>query len=173
MDWPVVSAYQSFRVPNAEDTTKRRGLAGSSSLLACLVSLYTGEILLHVIWGPQNKGDSLVNGLRLHVQHRLGTCGRQAPRLLNDEGHGIALVQEPELQRKVGQVASCPKSQALPRKLDTEFLPLDFCLVSALGSSPSAGGCPRPRASGRLLVHQQLSRAWAFAGTAAEQLPDW
>lgn len=46
----------------------------------------------------------MVNGLRLHIQHRLGACGRQASSLLYDIGHRIALVQEPELWEKDSQV---------------------------------------------------------------------
>lgn len=114
-----------------------------------------------------------MNGLGLHVQHRLGTCGRQATRLLNDEGHRIALVQEPELQRKGRAGCKLPQISSPALKLDAEFPPLDFCLVSAVGSSPSAEGAARdlvPREG--CWVHQLLSRAWAFAGTAAQQLPD-
>lgn len=133
-----VSACQSPRVLNTEEKTERRGLAGLNALLAYLVSLNTGEIFLHIIRGPQNKGDSLVNGLGLHVQNRLGARGRQAPCLLNDEGHRIALVQEPELQRK-GQ-ASCklPKISSPAPEAGHRIPTLDFCLVSAGGSSPSS-----------------------------------
>lgn len=88
-----------IRVLNTRFRTKRREFAGSDSLPACLVFLYTGEIFLHIIHGPQNQGNSLVNGLRLYVQHGLCSCSCQASCLLNDVGHRIALIQEPELQR--------------------------------------------------------------------------
>lgn len=127
---PTASAHHSFRVLNTRHKTERRGFAGSNSLPACLVFLYTGEILLHVIRGPQNKRHSLVDGLGLHIQHGLGACGGQASRLLDDVGHRIALIQEPELWENGagGQVLpSCQKSRAMPLKLDKEFQLLNFC----------------------------------------------
>lgn len=87
-------------------TTKceaRSGLMSSGSRPACLVSLHTGEVLLHILWGSQNEGDSLVNTLWLHLQYRLGACGCHASCLLDNIGHGIAFIQEPELQKKRGQ----------------------------------------------------------------------
>lgn len=76
---------------------KGSGLVSSGSLPACLVSLHTGEIFLHILRGPQNEGDPLVNTLRLHIQYRLGACGCNASCLLDDIGHRIAFVQKPEL----------------------------------------------------------------------------
>jgi hypothetical protein len=73
---------------------------GSGSLPACLVSLHTAEILLHILRGPQNEGDSLVNTLRFHIQYWLGACGCHTSCLLDDIGHRIAFIQEPELQNK-------------------------------------------------------------------------
>lgn len=86
--------------------------------------LYTGEILLYIIWGPQNKGDPLVNALGLHIQDRLGACGCCASRLLNDVGHRIALIQEPELRRNsrgmscVGGQTACALPLTLRRSLN-------------------------------------------------------
>lgn len=72
----------------------------SGSLPACLVSLHTAEIFLHIFRGPQNEGDSLVNALRLYIQYRLGACGCHASCLLDDIGYRVAFIQEPELWNK-------------------------------------------------------------------------
>lgn len=86
---------------------------------------------------------------------------------------GLHSYRSRSCRERVRQVASCPKSQALPLKLEAEFLPLDFRLVSAVGSSPSAERASRDLAPLEgSWVHQLLSRAWAFAGTSAWQLPD-
>lgn len=94
---------------------RRSELMSSGSRPACLVSLHTGEVLLYILWGPQNEGDSLVNTLRLHIQYRLGACGCHASCLLDNIGHGIAFIQEPELQTKGGQVRTFLKRPDSPR----------------------------------------------------------
>lgn len=95
----------------------------SGSLPACLVSLHTTEVLLHILGGPQNEGDSLVNTLRLHIQYRLGACGCHASRLLDDIGHRVAFVQEPELHDKErGQADTFHKwSDAPPSRHAPEY----------------------------------------------------
>lgn len=96
----------------------------------------------------------MVNGLRLHVQHRLGACGRHASCLLDDVGHRIALIQEPELQRnrvRWTSVASCQNSHAMPLKFREEFQLLNCCLISASAFAHLSGaGCPSPTLSRRL-----------------------
>ena len=98
----------------------------------------------------------MVNGLRLHVQHRLGACGRHASCLLDDVGHRIALIQEPELQRnrvRRTSVATGQNSQAMPLKLHEEFQLLNCCLVSVSAFARLSGaGCPSPTLSRRLGV---------------------
>lgn len=61
------------------------------------VLLDEGDVLLHVIRGAQHHGHPLVDGLGLDVQHVHGPSGGHSPRLLRDKGHGVALVQQPQL----------------------------------------------------------------------------
>lgn len=42
-----------------------------------------------------------MDGLRLDVQDPLGPGGGEAPRLLDQEGDGVALVQESQLQKNI------------------------------------------------------------------------
>lgn len=62
-----------------------------------LVLLDEGQVLIDVIRGANHKGHALVEPLRLDVQHPLSAGGGEAPRLLDDEGYGVALVQQPQL----------------------------------------------------------------------------
>lgn len=59
--------------------------------------LHEGQELVDVIRGADHEGHPLVEPLRLDVQHPLGAGGGEAPRLLHDEGDGVALVQQPQL----------------------------------------------------------------------------
>lgn len=56
-----------------------------------------GEIFLHIIRRPQDNRNPLVNGGGLDVQNIPGARGGHASRLLHDEGHGVALVEQPQL----------------------------------------------------------------------------
>lgn len=62
-----------------------------------LVLLDKGQVLVDVVRGADHKGHPLVEPLRLDVQHPLSAGGGEAPGLLNDEGDGVALVQQPQL----------------------------------------------------------------------------
>jgi len=65
-----------------------------------LVLLDEGQVLVDVLGGSDHEGHPLVEGLGLDVQHPLGARGGHAPRLLNEEGDGVALVQQPQLLGK-------------------------------------------------------------------------
>ena len=54
--------------------------------------------LLHIVLGAHEDRDALVDLLRLEIQDGLSARGRQATSLLNDEGHGVALVQQTQLK---------------------------------------------------------------------------
>lgn len=56
-----------------------------------------GDVLQHVFWRAQRHGSPLVDALGLDVQDGLVAGGGHAARLLNDEGHGVALVQQAQL----------------------------------------------------------------------------
>ena len=62
-----------------------------------LVLLDKGQVLVDVVRGADHKGHPLVEALRLDVQHPVSAGGGEAPRLLDDEGDGVALVQQPQL----------------------------------------------------------------------------
>jgi len=55
------------------------------------------QVLLHVVGGAQHHGGALVDVGGLDVQQAAGARGGHAPRLLHDEGHGVAFVQQPQL----------------------------------------------------------------------------
>lgn len=55
------------------------------------------QVLLDVFRGADHEGHPLVQGLWLDVQYPLGAGGCHASRLLDEEGDGVALVQQPQL----------------------------------------------------------------------------
>lgn len=59
--------------------------------------LIDGNVLLHVVGRAQHHGDPLVDVGGLDVQNVAGPRGGHAARLLHDERHGVALVQQPQL----------------------------------------------------------------------------
>lgn len=60
--------------------------------------LTDGDVLLHVVGGAQSHGHPLMDVLRLDVQDLLVAGGGHAARLLDDVSHGVALVEQPQLQ---------------------------------------------------------------------------
>jgi len=56
-----------------------------------------GQILLHIIWRAPHKGRSLVQILGNNIQDALGACRGDASGLLDQEGYGVTLVQQPQL----------------------------------------------------------------------------
>lgn len=61
------------------------------------VFLADGDVLQHVLAGAHSHRSSLVDALRLDVQDVLEARGGHAARLLHDEGHGVAFVQQAQL----------------------------------------------------------------------------
>lgn len=61
--------------------------------------LADGDVLLHVVGGPQGHRRPLVDADWLDVQDSLVSCGGHATGLLDDVGHGVALVQQSQLER--------------------------------------------------------------------------
>ena len=76
-------------------TQQRVLLAG---LLLSGVLHEDGEVLSHVVGRAHDHGDPLVDVHGLDVQNVLGARGGHAPCLHHDVGHGVALVQQPQLQ---------------------------------------------------------------------------
>jgi len=64
-----------------------------------MVFLKDGDVLLDVIRGAQHHRYPLMDVLRLDVQDVGGPCGGHSSGLLHDEGHGVALIEKPELKR--------------------------------------------------------------------------
>lgn len=62
-----------------------------------LVLLDKGQELVDVVRGAHHEGHPLMEPLGLDVQDPLRAGGGDAPRLLHDEGYGVALVQQPQL----------------------------------------------------------------------------
>lgn len=62
-----------------------------------LVLLDKGQELVDIIRGADHEGHPLMEPFGLDVQHSLSAGGGEAPRLLDDEGDGVALVQQPQL----------------------------------------------------------------------------
>lgn len=56
-----------------------------------------GQVLVDVVGRADHEGHPLVEALGLDVQHPLGAGGGHAPRLLHQEGDGVALVQQTQL----------------------------------------------------------------------------
>ena len=69
-------------------------------LTSFLMLLTDGKILLHVIGGSQDDGNSLVDGGGLDVQNVHGARGGHASGLLHDVRHGVTLVQQPQLRSR-------------------------------------------------------------------------
>lgn len=65
-----------------------------------VVLLVDGDIFLYIIGGSEDNGDPLVDCGGLDVQNVHGSCGGHASGLLHDEGHGVALIQQPQLKGK-------------------------------------------------------------------------
>lgn len=57
-----------------------------------------GQELVDVVRGAHHEGHPLVEPFGLDVQDSLRAGGGDAPRLLDDEGYGVALVQQPQLR---------------------------------------------------------------------------
>lgn len=57
-----------------------------------------GQVLLHIIWRARHKGRSLVQSLGNNIQDALGACRGDASGLLDQEGYGVTLVQQPQLE---------------------------------------------------------------------------
>lgn len=66
------------------------------------VLLADGDVFLHVVGGAHGHGRPLVDALRLDVQDVLVARGGHATSLLNDVSHGVALIQQPQLQEMKG-----------------------------------------------------------------------
>lgn len=61
--------------------------------------LVNGEIFLHVVRRAEDHRDSLVDVGWLDIQDIHGSCCGQASCLLYDKGHGVALIQQPQLEK--------------------------------------------------------------------------
>lgn len=59
--------------------------------------LVDGDVLQHVLGGAHSHWRPLMDVVRLDVQDVLQAGGGHAARLLNDVGHGVAFVQQPQL----------------------------------------------------------------------------
>lgn len=57
-----------------------------------------GQVLLHIIWRAHHKGCPLVQWLGNNIQDALGACRGDASSLLDQEGYGVTLVQQPQLE---------------------------------------------------------------------------
>lgn len=57
-----------------------------------------GQVLLHIIWWAHHKGCPLVQWLGNNIQDTLGACRGDASGLLDQEGYGVTLVQQPQLE---------------------------------------------------------------------------
>lgn len=72
--------------------------AESSTLFVVLP--VNGKIFFHIIRRSEDHRDPLVDGGGLDVQNVHGSCSGHASCLLHDEGHGVALIQQPQLKRQ-------------------------------------------------------------------------
>lgn len=68
----------------------------AASLLGMLLT--DGDVLQHVLGGAQSHRSPLMDALWLDVQDVLVARGGHAARLLHDEGHGVAFVQQSQLR---------------------------------------------------------------------------
>ena len=87
-----------------------------------VVLLEHGEVLVDVVRGTQNHRDPLVDVVGLDVQHTHAARGSEASSLLHDECHGVALIQQPQLQWEDME------GQIVPRETD-------YSSVTTMGSS--------------------------------------
>lgn len=62
--------------------------------------LEDGDIFLYIFGGSEDHRDPLVDCGGLDVQDVHGSCGGHASCLLHDVGHGVALIQQPQLKDK-------------------------------------------------------------------------
>lgn len=69
-----------------------------SSWVSFGVFLVNADVLLDIIRGTQHDRSPLVDGFWVDVQHVLGSCGGHSSSLLHDEGHGVALIKQPQLK---------------------------------------------------------------------------
>lgn len=60
--------------------------------------LTDGDVLQHVLRGAHSHRSQLMDALWLDVQDVLVARGGHAARLLHDEGHGVAFVQQSQLR---------------------------------------------------------------------------
>lgn len=90
------------------------GLLGAS-----LVLLDKGQVLVDVVGGADHEGNPLVERFGLDVQDPLRAGGGQAPRLLDEEGDGVALVQQPQLLERRGENIQTPAVKASCHFLST------------------------------------------------------
>lgn len=65
--------------------------------LGLRVFLNKRQVLVDVIRGAHHEGHPLMEGIRLNVQYPLGAGGGDSSSLLDEEGDGIALIQQPQL----------------------------------------------------------------------------
>lgn len=86
-------AYRSAVITASEK--RRRQAFVEASLSGVLLT--EGNVLQHVLGGAHGHGGPLVDALGLDVQDGLEAGGGHAARLLHDEGHGVALVQQAQL----------------------------------------------------------------------------
>ena len=56
------------------------------------------QVVVDVIGGAHHEGRPLVERLWLDVHYPHGARGGDASRLLNEEGDGVALIQQPQLR---------------------------------------------------------------------------
>lgn len=68
-------------------------LSQQKSLL--FMFLDKGQVLLHIVWWSHHKGHPLVKWLGNNIQDALGACRGDASGLLDQEGYGVTLVQQP------------------------------------------------------------------------------
>lgn len=91
-----------------------------------------GEILIYIIRGAQDNGNALVNRCGLDVQNIQGPCGGHASSLLHDEGHGVTLIQQPQLTRKKEESDLTPKSLILVHSKSNAHLALGALDISGV-----------------------------------------
>lgn len=91
-----------------------------------------GEIFIYIIRGAQDNGNPLVNRRGLDVQNIHGPCGGHAPSLLHDEGHGVTLIQQPQLAGKKQDSDLVSKSLILVHEEHNAHLALGALDVSGV-----------------------------------------
>lgn len=91
-----------------------------------------GEIFVYIIRGAQDNGNPLVNRCWLDVQNIHGPCGGHASGLLHDEGHGVTLIQQPQLTGKKQESDLMPKSLILVHEESNAHLALRALDISGV-----------------------------------------